>query len=467
VRADYVLPRHLGAMKGNLTTLSVSAESGVQRVVDEVVDKQLDLAAISRVATEAAAAGIPALVHFMIGLPGETRQDINATLDFALRLHEESGAWPSVQFATPLPGTRLARAARDARAGRALPMIDDYGPRFQRSPSIETSEFTLEDLRRFKWTFDRRIEAGQGPKKAIMNVTYRCNNRCTFCATGTRTQLDGDHARQKELLVKYRKLGVRLLDLDGGEPTLNPNLFRLIRLAARIGYERINVTTNARMASYEGYAGQLARSGATSILVSIHGPDAQTHAQNVGVQEAFEQTCTGARNLVAAAPSGVELGANITITRSNYRKLGAVAELVLSLGLRWFNLQFLTPFGRATSAVCPDTAEAAREVMALIDAFDDRMKLKVINLPFCFMPGYERYLMGDMLKLERHMLFVNNEEVNLFEYLRARRVKRGVCAGCPHAIFCGGFYELDDIPEPTWLLRPEDLVRPISAARPR
>src|SRR5580658_3806232 len=83
------------------------------------------------------------------------------------------------------------------------------------------------------------------------------------------------------------------------------------------------------------------------------------------------------------------------------------------------------------------------------------------------MPGYERYLMGDMLKLERHMLFVNNEEVNLFDYLRERRVRKPVCEACPHSIFCGGFYELDDVPEPTWLVRPEDLVRPIAAGVPR
>jgi hypothetical protein len=57
------------------------------------------------------------------------------------------------------------------------------------------------------------------------------------------------------------------------------------------------------------------------------------------------------------------------------------------------------------------------------------------------------------------MLFVNNEEVNLFDYLRERRVKKPVCEGCPHAIFCGGFYELENVPEPTWLIQPEDLVR--------
>jgi MoaA/NifB/PqqE/SkfB family radical SAM enzyme len=465
MRADYILPQHLAAMKGRMTTLSVSAESGVQRVVDEVVDKKLDLSAITAAATGAAAVGLPSLVHFMIGLPGETKQEINGTLEFALALHEQTGAWPSVQFATPLPGTRLARIAGER--GRVLPLIDDFGPHFQKSPSIETEHATREELARFKWTFDRRMEATKGPKKVIMNVTYKCNNRCTFCATGTRTQFDGDLGRQKELLVKYRKLGVTLLDFDGGEPTLNPNLFQLVQFSRRIGYEKINVTTNARMASYAGYAGELARSGVTSILTSIHGPDAQTHAQNVGVAEAFEQTCAGVRNIVRLAPPGVELGANITVTKSNYQKLGGVAELILDLGLRWFNVQFLTPFGRATSSICPDTAEAAREAMKVIDAFEDRIKFQVINLPFCFMPGYERYLMGDMLKLERHMLFVNNDEVNLFDYLRERRVRKPVCEGCPHSIFCGGFYELDDVPEPTWLIRPEDLVRSVAAEVPR
>ena len=465
MRADYILPAHFEAMRGRLTTLSVSAESGVQRVVDEIVDKKLDLRAITEAAAGAQAAGIPMLVHFMIGLPGETKAEINGTLELALKLSEDTGARPSVQFATPLPGTRLAAMGRES--ARVLPLITDYGPHFQQKPSMETDAVTLKELEKFKWTFDARMAATEGPKKVIMNVTYKCNNRCTFCATGTRTQFDGDHDRQREMLVKYRKLGVGLLDFDGGEPTLNPNLFALTKFARKIGYEKVNVTTNARMASYDEYATSFVHSGVTSILTSIHGADAQTHAQNVGVAEAFDQTCAGVRNLVRLAPSHVELGANITITKSNHKKLGDVAQLVLDLGLAWFNIQFLTPFGRATSSICPDTQEAADEAMRVIDAFEGRIKFQVINLPFCFMPGYERYLMGDMLKLERHMLFVNNEEVNLFDYLRERRVRKPVCEGCPHSIFCGGFYELEDVPEPTWLITPEDLVRRIAADVPR
>ncbi len=459
LRADYVRTKQLAAMKGNITTLSVSAESGVQRVVDQVTQKDLDLREIRRVAEEARDVGVPTLVHFIIGMPGETREEINATLSFALDLFEETGAEPSVQFATPLPGTPLARTVRER--GLSLPLVDDWGPRFQREPTILTEELGREDLLRFKDTFDKRLAASRGPKKIILNATYRCNNRCTFCATGTRTQLDGDFARQREILVKYRRLGVSLLDIDGGEPTLHPHLFDLVGFARRVGYERVNVTTNARMASYEAYASGLVHSGVTSVLVSIHGPDAATHAQNVGVAEAFDQTVAGARMLVRLAPPHVELGANITLTKSNHEKLPEVARLVLSLGIRWLNVQFLTPFGRATQWIAPDTRAAADVTMRVIDELKDRMRFQVINLPHCFMPGYDEHLVGDLLKLERHMIFVNNDEVNLFGYLRERRKKKDVCHGCPHGVFCGGFFDLDDAPEPTWLVRPEDLVRPV------
>ena len=92
------------------------------------------------------------------------------------------------------------------------------------------------------------------------------------------------------------------------------------------------------------------------------------------------------------------------------------------------------------------------------------MKVQLINLPLCFVPGYERYASGDQAKLSRHMVFVNNESVNLAEYLAERRVYRAECGPCTHRAFCGGFYELDDVPEPPWLVAPEDLLRPARAA---
>ncbi|MDQ3035165.1 MAG: radical SAM protein [Myxococcota bacterium] len=465
MRADYLARQHLEAMKGRVTTVSVSAESGSARVVADVVGKQLDLADIVRVAEEAHAVGVSLLIHFMIGLPGETREEVNETLAFAMDLWDRFGAFPAVQFATPLPGTRLADEV--VRRGRTLPVVEDWGPAFQHGPEHDAAphemehagEIPLAVLREFKWTFDRRLRASSGPEKVIMNVTYACNNRCTFCAVGTRTQLHGHTESQHEHLREYRARGVTMVDFDGGEPTLHPDLITTVRYARSIGYERINVTTNGRMAFYEAYAKNLVRSGLTTLLFSVHGPDAQSHAQQVGVAEAFEQTTGGIRNCVANAPRGVELGMNVTLTKSNTDKLEELTQLAWDLGLRWINIQFLTPFGRATRSIAPDTQHAADVTRGVIDRWKSKMKVQIINLPFCFLPGYEDHLEGDLLKLARHMIFVNNEDVNLAAYLAERRVRKPVCATCTRKVFCGGFYELDKVPEPPWLVAVDDLVK--------
>ncbi|MFV8753192.1 radical SAM protein [Nannocystaceae bacterium ST9] len=462
MRADYLLPRHLDLMHGRVNMLSVSAESGVQRVVTEVVRKQLDLAAIEQAAANAEAAGVPLMIHYMIGLPGESAEEINDTLAFALRLWDQHRAWPAVQYATPLPGTVLAQQA-EARSGKPLPVVADWGPYFQTAPS--EGGVDKPTLEQFMWTFQQRLAASQGPKKLIMNVTYVCNNHCTFCAVGTRTQIDGHPTRQRELLAKYREQGVVMVDFDGGEPTLNPELIPLVKAARHMGYQRINVTTNGRRCVYDKYAASLVNSGLTTLLFSVHGHDARSHAQQVGVAEAFEQTTEGIRNCLRYAPRGVELGMNITVTKGNHDKIDKLAQLCWDLGLRWMNIQFLTPFGKATSWVAPDTQKAADHAMAVMSAWKDKIKFQVINLPFCFMPGWESVMQGDMAKLERHMVFVNNETVNLAEYLAERRVRKPVCSTCPHACFCGGFYELDQVPEPPWLIAAEDLVRPIDDPR--
>ena len=454
MRADYLQREHLGRMLGRVTTVSVSAESAAPRVLRDVVGKQLDLAEIDRVAEQAHRAGVPLMIHWMIGLPGETAAEINMTLEHALSLWDRYRAWPAVQYATPLPGTALDRDG----AAKRLPVID-WGPRFQTAPTGTADTVDEDALRAFRRTFDARLAASQGPEKLIVNVTYACNNRCTFCAVGTRTQVDGHPTRQREHLMRHRRRGVTMVDFDGGEPTLDPDLVPLIRYAKAIGYERINVTTNGRLCAYPEFARRLVQSGLTTLLFSIHGATARSHGHQVGVPEAFEQSIAGIEHCRDAAPEGVELGMNVTLTKGNVEELPAIAELCESLGLHWLNIQFVTPFGRATRRVAPDTQHAADVTMRVIDRFSERMKLQVINLPYCFMPGYEDHLTGDMAKLSRHMVFVNNEEVNLAAYLAERRTKKPVCEGCPHGCFCGGFYELSDVPEPPWLVSADDLVR--------
>ena len=66
------------------------------------------------------------------------------------------------------------------------------------------------------------------------------------------------------------------------------------------------------------------------------------------IVEATGVPAAGIRHALRHAPRGVELGMNITVTKGNYELLEGVAQLAWDLGLRWLNIQFLTPFGRAT-----------------------------------------------------------------------------------------------------------------------
>ncbi|MDH5493880.1 MAG: radical SAM protein, partial [Myxococcales bacterium] len=289
----------------------------------------------------------------------------------------------------------------------------------------------------FMWTFNLRMrEMEQGPALR-MSLSNRCNNRCSFCAAIRRPPADGDLMAQKAGLLEHRRRGVVALQFGGGEPTMSPNLIRLIRFARKIGYQRIRVTTNGRMCAYEGYARKLLGSGLTSLRFSIHGSTPQMHAQSVGAREAFEQTLAGVDRCVEGLPAGIELGASVTLTRSNHEHLLEIAALIHAHGLRRLDLHFLTPFGGEAEAIRPDPERAIAHCREAIDTWKDRLHLRIHDLPFCRMPGYETYLEGDRGLLEAPRIDVGEASASP-EPKAQRRIEPG-CEGCPHRCFCGGF----------------------------
>lgn len=158
-RADYLGAAHLHRMKGRVTTVSISAESGSERVLNDVVGKDLDLRHIRRVAEEAHAAGVPLMIHWIVGLPGETEDEIGQTLAMAEELYARFGAEAAVQFATPLPGTRLAHE-------RSLPVVDDWGPRFQQIPSQPGALVSAERLVALRSAHHERMRASHDARTA-------------------------------------------------------------------------------------------------------------------------------------------------------------------------------------------------------------------------------------------------------------------------------------------------------------
>lgn len=442
MRADHLSREALALMQGRVTMLSISAESATQADLDGPIGKGQKLEAVRRTAAWCQELGLPLMSHYIIGFPWETPAHIAATLEMAWELYDRYGVWPSVQFATPIRGTAL----HDQCVSLGLIPPDGVdlkdGTLFQHRPSYDPPRCPPGYVARARHAFDLKMSAREA-RKLIMNITYKCANRCVFCATGDRISAALRWEKIEAILRQHREAGTDQLDIDGGEPTLHPRLIDAIGLARRLGYRSINVTTNGRLLRERAFARSLLESGLTHLLISLHGATAEVHEAATDAPGSFEQTMAGIDNAMAVRPAEVETGMNVTIVRCNVRHLMPLAELAVAKGFSKINFQFTTPFGRAYEDVVPPLEEAARAVMEVIDRYADRIRIYVINAQFCAFPGYEQYVVGDLQKLGRTMVFAADprfpEEVNLYQWLGSRREKREVCSECPWTTACEGF----------------------------
>jgi len=87
--------------------LIVAIESGVQRVIDEVVKKRLDLGKVDDLMRFCKLEGLKLFAFYVIGLPGETKDDLQATMNYALEKFQKYDVLPTINKIKTLPGTEL------------------------------------------------------------------------------------------------------------------------------------------------------------------------------------------------------------------------------------------------------------------------------------------------------------------------------------------------------------------------
>ena len=108
IRADSLDREMLQLMKmAGFQDFPIDPESGSQRILDQVIKKQMKLADCKKVVKLASEVGLGVSAFFVMGFPEETREDIEATISFARELKRLgcSGFW--LTLASPFPGTRL------------------------------------------------------------------------------------------------------------------------------------------------------------------------------------------------------------------------------------------------------------------------------------------------------------------------------------------------------------------------
>lgn len=138
--ALYALDRELlEALKGvGVNQLVLAIESGSDRVLKELMHKPLDLKIVKQVTDDCRALGIYTDVNILIGVPGETKQDIAEAKVFLRSIYAN---WFRINVATPLVGSEMLDICLKNDYIRGDYMECDY-----KQAIVETEDFTVDEI---------------------------------------------------------------------------------------------------------------------------------------------------------------------------------------------------------------------------------------------------------------------------------------------------------------------------------
>jgi magnesium-protoporphyrin IX monomethyl ester (oxidative) cyclase len=146
VRADCLNMNLLQKMKkSGCQSVFFGVESGDQQILDNVICKSLDLNRVVEVAKICKDIDLKTGAFYIIGFPGEKKESMQKTVDFALMLKRDFDVGMHLFFATPLYGTRLYEECKSkgyiqenlawnsfaaARQPKGMPLIStqDFAP---------------------------------------------------------------------------------------------------------------------------------------------------------------------------------------------------------------------------------------------------------------------------------------------------------------------------------------------------
>lgn len=149
VRADYLTLDLLKKMKKiGCQSVFVGVESGDQYVLDNIIGKNLKLKNIIKFARMCKKIGLKTGAFYIIGFPGETKETMMNTVNFALMLKRKYDVGMHLLFATPSYGTRLYKECKkngyipNNLTPRAFAEVrQNWG-----LPLIETENFKVKDV---------------------------------------------------------------------------------------------------------------------------------------------------------------------------------------------------------------------------------------------------------------------------------------------------------------------------------
>ena len=226
-----------------------------------------------------------------------------------------------------------------------------------RDPAVRRGvSLVVEGLARYGVTVPQKMPA---PFLIVWNFTNMCNLRCIHCYQRADKPLPDELTLEEKLEVvrQLDEAGVAAVALSGGEPTIHPHFYRIVReLADRDIY--VSVATNGTFFANMDNLKKAVDAGLRYVEVSVDSAKPEVHDRFRGVPGAWEKAVKALRNAVKL---GVNNGMATTITKMNINEVEDILDLAEDIGVNRVIFFNFVPTGRGEDYAWLDLTPEERE----------------------------------------------------------------------------------------------------------
>ncbi|MEU6729312.1 radical SAM protein [Nonomuraea wenchangensis] len=235
-----------------------------------------------------------------------------------------------------------------------------------------------------------RTSVEDGRRKALLQVTERCNLHCAHCFVSSGNW--GEHMRTEDIvatvLPRLQRAGVERLTLTGGEPFVHPDIMDICRAAHDLGMP-VGICTNATQTS-DAQIAELAALGDVHINVSFDGFRPGSHGKFRGETASFDVTVATTRAFAEAGLLQGLLSTPNTLTQVD--EFGDLCRFAVEVGAQYVLMNPLSLFGRGVKSA--GRMAAGEEKMRAIADVTRRFRREGIDIVHIRFPNDDKPLSG-------------------------------------------------------------------------
>jgi len=208
------------------------------------------------------------------------------------------------------------------------------------------------------------------PLRLDLALTYRCNNKCLHCYSGTSTvSRELSTEEWKKVIDRAYDLGIPQILFTGGEPTLREDLTEIIRYAEAVGLVT-GLVTNGRLLKDSDYVKKLADAGLDYAQVTLESHTPEVHDTITETHGSWNETVAGIKNLLQTS---IYTSVNMTLNRQNLKRAVETVDFFHKLGLKRFSANGLIYAGRGVKAASTFAVEE-KELQPILEEIRDKAR---------------------------------------------------------------------------------------------